>query len=161
MIVARGLFYLSLVATLFMLLGFAVKAEGSESFWPWLALAMVVAFLVTFAAILVWPSFLTVAPDATGRFFGRTVAWSIFSYLGGAAAIIAFAYVLMPPNYLSTEAALTAYVLALLVPLLFAPAVGLALAWWGMRSNSTPHRDAPAVSALDQSASGRTGERGR
>jgi hypothetical protein len=161
MIVARSLFYLSLVATLFMLLSFTVNAEGKESSWPWLALAMVVAFLITVSAILVWPRFLTVAPDAKGRFVGRTVAWTFFAYLGGAAAIIALAHLLMPPHYLSTEAALTAYGLAVLLPLTFSPAVGLALAWCGMRSNSTPHTDARASSALDRSPRARAGERGR
>jgi hypothetical protein len=143
MIVARSLFYLSLVATLFMLLGFTANTKAfNESSWPWLALAMVVAFLITFSAILVWPRFLTVAPAAKGGFVGRAIAWTFFAYLGGAAAIIALAYLLMPPHYLSTEAALAAYVLALLLPLTFSPAVGLAVAWCGMRSNSTPHTDA-------------------
>ena len=162
MIVARSLFYLSLVATLFMLLGFTVNAEAFNKYsWPWLALAMVVAFLISFLAILMWPRFLTVAPAAKGRFVGRAVAWTFFAYFGGAAAIVALAYLLMPPHYLSTEAALTAYGLALLLPLTFSPAVGLAVAWCGMRSNSTPHTDARASSGLGQPPRARAGERGR
>jgi hypothetical protein len=150
MIAARGLFYLSLVATLWMSFGLTVKDTG-EGFWPWLALAMVVAFLATSALVLMWPGFLTVAPAARGRFASRTAVWSVVSYVGGTIGIIVLAYLLMPPNYLNTEAALTAYILALWLPLWFAPAVGLVLGWWGMRSNSTIESDARKSSARPSS----------
>jgi hypothetical protein len=140
--IARIVFYLSLVATLFMSFGFLI-VDGGEGFWPWLALAMVVAFFVTSAAVLVWPGFLTVTPTNARRYISQTAVWTVLAYIGGAVAIVGLAYLLMPPNYLNTEAALTAYILALWLPLWFSPAAGLALAWWRMRSNSPIERDAP------------------
>jgi hypothetical protein len=141
MIVARGLFYVSLVATLFAVFGFTLMS-GDESSWPGWALAMVVAFVITFAVVHFRPSFLVVPRAAIGRFIARAAGWTILAYVGGGLVIIGLAYLLMPPHYLSTEAALTAYGLAALVPISFAPAVGLALAWWHVRSNSTIERDA-------------------
>jgi hypothetical protein len=138
MIIARGVFYLSLVATLFMSFALTIKIEGYESPWPLLALAIVVAGLIMFALVYVWPNFLSLGPDATGRFIARTALWTVVAYGAGAIAVIGLAYLLMPANYLNTEAALSAFILALFLPLWFAPAAGLALAWWRMRSNSAP-----------------------
>src|SRR5262245_19358721 len=124
MLLTRGLFYLSLVATLFMALGLAAgyTIEGSEDLlWPCVALAMVVAGFVMFAAIQVWPSFLRVDTGGTGRFLGRSAIWTLVAYIAGAVAIVGLAYLLMPHNYLKTEAALSAFILALFLPLWFAP----------------------------------------
>ena len=153
MVIARGVFVLSLLATLFWVFGFAAeRIAGAE---PPIASYSLTALVVTgvFAAALfrLFPSFLALAPGSASGFIRSVAAWSIASYFAGALLVGASAYWLLVPGSASEalrgEAALAAYILALWLPLWFSPAAGLTLAWWkapeNMRSNLAVKRDAP------------------
>lgn len=153
MVIARGVFVLSLLATLFWVFGFAAESiAGAE---PPLASYSLAALVVTgiFVATLfrVFPGFLALAPGSASGFVRSVVAWSVASYFAGALLVGASAYWLLVPGSASealrSEAALAAYILALWLPLWFSPAAGLSLAWWqapdNMRSNLAVKRRAP------------------
>ena len=153
MTVARTVFCLSLVATLFWAFGFAVAyLAGTEpALLSYAVPAIAVAWISVFAIFRAWPRFLTVDPGTTGRFLRAAVAWTVVAYVGGALLVGALAYWFLKPDahsseILRSEASLAAYISALWLPLWFAPAAGLCLGWWhlagGVRSNSTIERDA-------------------
>lgn len=153
MIIARGIFALSVLATLFWVFGFAAeRIAGAE---PPLASYSVAALVATGVVVVVlfraWPRFLALAPGTASRFFRRVAVWSVASYFVGALVVGGSAYWLLFPGSASEalrgEAVMAAYILAFWLPLWFSPAAGLSLAWWqapdNMRSNIAVERDAP------------------
>ena len=137
MTVARAVFCLSLAATLFWAFGFAAEriAGAEPPFWSCATPAIAVTTLLAFAVFRAWPRFLRVAAGTKGRFVRRAAAWTVVAYVIGAVSIGGLANRLLHADAgssesLRSEASLAAFVLALWVPLWFAPAIGLCLGWW-------------------------------
>ena len=153
MTITRTVFCLSLAATLFWVFGFAAEriAGAEPPFLTYSVPAIVVAALTGFALFRTWPRFLELDTGSKGRFLLGAAVWTVVAYGVGAIAVGGLAYWLLDPGVQSSEtqrgeASLAAYMLALWLPLWFAPAVGVSVGWWraasNVRSNNTIERDA-------------------
>ena len=129
MTIARTVFCLSVVATLFWAFGFARGAHHQVPnlpLWPYAASAIVVTGLSVLALFRAWPHFLAGHSGTAGRFVRGVAVWMLVAYVVGAVVVGGLAFWLFNPSAQATEAlrseaSLAAYMLALwFPPLVFA-----------------------------------------